>query len=116
MQNIQNCAQIEKSQNRGDSWVVHLHHIQKSIEFNPKSTIYGHSFGGPPPPCIAQNPEELPVEKICFVKLLFCHIPTVSEYVADRLSFYNKYNRSKIPYTKTMLKYFFSSFKNNNSI
>ena len=44
MQNIRNCAQIENIQSRGDSWVFHLRHIQKSIEFNPKCTIYGHSF------------------------------------------------------------------------
>ena len=36
---------LKKNQIRGDSWVVHLHHTQKSI--NPKCTIYGHSFGGP---------------------------------------------------------------------
>ena len=75
---------LKKNQNRGDSWVVHLHHTQTSIKFNPKCTIYGHSFGAPTS-VIARNSEQLPVEKFRFVKLRFCHIPSSRIDAAMRL-------------------------------
>ena len=78
---------LKKNQNRGDSWVVYLHHTQKSIEFNPKCSIYGNSFGAPTS-VIARNSQQLPVEKFRFVKLRFCHIPSSRIDAAMRLFFF----------------------------